>query len=176
MEAVNSDHVVVLPNNKNIIAVAEQLQALTSKVVVVVATKSMPEGLSALVVYDPAGSATSNGADMADAAQAVAAGEVTRAVRSTKSDAGQINEGDWIGIVRGDGIVAIAGSLLDASQALLEHLLDESRELLTIVEGSDASRSDTDQLVTWIAAKHPQVQVEVHSGGQPLYPYLFGAE
>ena len=176
VEAVNSDHVVVLPNNKNIIAVAEQLQALTSKVVVVVATKSMPEGLSALVVYDPAGSATSNGADMADAAQAVAAGEVTRAVRSTKSDAGQINEGDWIGIVRGDGIVAIAGSLLDASQALLEHLLDESRELLTIVEGSDASRLDTDQLVTWIAAKHPQVQVEVHSGGQPLYPYLFGAE
>ncbi len=108
VEHVNADQVVILPNNKNIIPVAQQVDALTSKTVVVVPTRSMPEALAALVVYDPEASGADNGAEMTTAAESVATGEVTRAVRDTNSEVGPINEGDWIGIVRGDGIVSVA--------------------------------------------------------------------
>jgi uncharacterized protein len=176
VEHVNAQQVVVLPNNKNIIPVAEQVNALTSKTVVVVPTRSMPEALAALIVYDPEASAGDNGAEMAEAAESVATGEVTQAVRDTASDAGPITTGDWIGIVRGDGIVAISGTLDGASTALLDHLVTSGRELLTIVTGADAPRESTDVLKAWVAEQHPEIQVEVHYGGQALYPYLFGVE
>jgi DAK2 domain fusion protein YloV len=176
VETVNADQVVVLPNNKNIIPVAEQLNELTAKTVVVVPTKSMPEGLAALVLYDPEISAEANAEEMTDAAASVATGEVTQAVRDTKSDAGAIKEGDWIGIVRGDGIATISGTLQGAATALLDQLVSPDREIVTIIEGLDATRSATDVLRAWLEDNRPDVQVEVHSGGQPLYPYLFGVE
>jgi DAK2 domain fusion protein YloV len=176
VEAVNADQVIVLPNNKNIIPVAEQLDALTAKSVVVVPTRSMPEALAALVVYDPEASAAQNGAEMADAAESVATGEVTQAIRDTASEAGQITTGDWIGIVRGDGIVAIDGTLTGAAIALLDNLVTPQREIVTVIEGDAASASVTDALRAWLAEERPDVQVEVHRGGQPLYPYLFGVE
>ncbi len=176
VEAVNAQHVIVLPNNKNIIPVAQQLDALTAKSVQVVPTRSMPEALAALVVYDPEGPAEANAADMADAAGSVLAGELTQAVRDTTSELGPISEGDWIGIVRGDGIVSVAGDLLAAGQRLLDHLLADGRELLTVVAGRDAAELHTQALSAWLATTYPMVQVEVHHGGQPLYPYLFGAE
>ncbi len=176
VEAVNADQVIVLPNNKNIIPVAEQLNALTAKTVVVVPTCSMPEALAALVVYDPEESAEHNGAEMAEAAASVATGEVTQAVRDTNSDAGQITVGDWIGIVRGDGIVCVAGSVISASTALLENLITPGREIVTIIEGAQSTASATAALRAWLADEHAGLQVEVHRGGQPLYPYLFGVE
>lgn len=176
VEATNADQVVVLPNNKNIIPVAEQLDALTSKRVVVVPTRSMPEALAALVVYDPEADVDSNAAEMAEAAESVTTGEVTQAVRSTNSDAGPIGEGDWIGIVRGDGIVAVSGSLDGALVALLDHLAVPGCEIVTVVEGVDATVGHTDVIHAWLEEHRPGVQVEVHRGGQPLYPYLFGVE
>ena len=176
VEAVNAQQVVVLPNNKNIIPVAEQLDALTSKQVVVVPTRSMPEALAALVVYDPEADADSNGSEMGDAAESVATGEVTQAVRATNSDVGQIGEGDWIGLVRGDGIVAVSGTLEGAIQSLLEQLVASSSEIVTVVEGADATGGTTDVVRAWLEANRPGATVEVHRGGQPLYPYLFGVE
>jgi DAK2 domain fusion protein YloV len=176
VEAVNAQQVVVLPNNKNIIPVAEQLDALTTKTVVVVPTRSMPEALAALVVYDPEADAAENHAEMAEAAESVVTGEVTQAVRATNSDAGPIAEGDWIGIVRGDGIVAVAPSLDEITVALLDHLVGPSAEIVTVVEGSDATGAHTDVVHEWLGEHRPDVQVEVHRGGQPLYPYLFGVE
>jgi len=176
VEATNASEVVVLPNNKNIIPVAEQLDALTSKRVVVVPTRSMPEALAALVVYDPEVGAEVNASEMSDAAGSVSTGEVTQAVRSTNSDAGPIGEGDWIGIVRGDGIVSVSGTLDGAVVALLDHLLEPASEIVTIVEGLDATVGHTDVIHAWLEEHRPGVQVEVHRGGQPLYPYLFGVE
>ena len=176
VEAVNADQVIVLPNNKNIIPVAEQLAGLTKKIVVVVPTRSMPEALAALIVYDPEASAEINGAEMGEAAESVATGEVTQAVRDTSSDVGQITVGDWIGIVRGDGIVSVNGSVTGASTALLEHLIAPGREIVTIIEGAGASSSVTEALQAWLGDEYPDIQVEVHRGGQPLYPYLFGVE
>ena len=176
VEHVNAHQVIVLPNNKNIIPVAEQLNALTTKEVRVVLTKSMPEALAALVVYDPEASADENLAEMAEATEAMVTGEVTQSIRDTNSDAGPITVGDWIGLVRGDGIVTVNGTLEGASISLLEHLITNEREIVTIIEGVDAPASTTAALRTWIETERPDVQIECHKGGQPLYPYLFGVE
>jgi len=176
VEAVNAQQVILLPNNKNIIPVAEQVDELTAKTVVVVRTQSMPEALAALVVYDPEASADDNGREMGEAAESVATGEVTQAIRDTQSEAGPITTGDWIGIVRADGIVSVDGTLTGAAIALLDQLVTPEREIVTLIEGADATSLVTEALRSWLAAQRPGVQVEVHRGGQPLYPYLFGVE
>ena len=176
VEHVNADQVIILPNNKNIIAVAEQVDSLTKKEVIVVKTRTMPEALAALVVYDPEATVTENAAEMTEAADSVASGEVTQAVRDSNSEAGPITAGDWMGIVDGDGIVAVAGSALEASTSLLDRLIGREGELLTVITGSDAEASVIASLEAWLMERHADVQVEVHAGGQPLYPYLFGVE
>ena len=176
VEHMNAGQVIILPNNKNIIPVAGQIDELSTKEVRVVPTTSMPEALAALVTYDPEASAETNARNMTSAAAAMTTGEVTQAVRDTNTDAGAVTAGDWIGIVRGDGIVAVAGSLVSASTQLLDHIIGDGGELLTIVTGSDATAAQTDQLVAWVSENRPDVAVEVHRGGQPLYPYLFGVE
>lgn len=176
VEHVNAQQVIILPNNKNIIPVAEQISGLTSKHVVVVPTRSMPEALAALVVYDPEGSADDNGSEMNEAAESVATGEVTQAIRDTNSEAGPIAIGDWIGIVKGDGIAAISDSPAGASIALLEQLVGDAAELVTLVVGADASPDDTATIEGWLGDHRGNVAVEVQRGGQPLYPFLFGVE
>lgn len=176
VEHVNADQVVILPNNKNIIPVAEQVDSLTSKTVVVVPTVSMAEGLAALIVYDPEAPGTSNRAGMSEAADSVTTGEITRAVRDTKADIGDISEGDWIGIVKGDGIVSAEIDLLDAVLNLLDAIVGDDAELITVITGEDADPGVTDSITGWLGDHHAAVGVEVHSGGQPLYPYLFGVE
>jgi hypothetical protein len=176
VEHMNAQHVVILPNNKNIIPVANQIDALTEKTVRVAPTCSMPEGLAALVFYDPEGTAETNAEAMTAAAESVATGEVTQAVRQTTTPAGPVNEGDWIGLVRGDGVVAIGGTAVAAAIALLETLLTKDRELLTVIAGTDASSRMVEEVVAYVNEQHADVDVEVHRGGQPLYPFLFGVE
>ena len=176
VEHMNAQQVVILPNNKNIIPVAKQVDGLTKKEVRVVPTCSMPEALAALVAYDPEASAEHNGSEMAKAAAAVVTGEVTTAVRDTKTDAGAVKAGDSIGLVRGDGVVAIAPDVFECSTALLKHIVSAERELLTIIVGVDSKASTTEKLVEWVGEHFPSLACEVHRGGQPLYPYLFGVE
>jgi dihydroxyacetone kinase-like predicted kinase len=173
--------VILLPGNKNIIPVAEQVDALTDKTVRVVPTRSMPEGLAALMAYDPENDAPSNVLPMRRAAEAIVTGEVTQAVRASNTDAGPVEEGDWMGIVSGAnadqrGIVAIAVDLLGAAQALLEHLVGDDRELVTVITGADATEDATSELEAWFESRFGTVELEVHQGGQPLYPFLFGVE
>ena len=176
VQRVNADQVIVLPNNKNIIPVAEQLDGLTEKTVIVVPTRSMPEALAALVAYDADSPAAENALEMTDAAASVVSGEVTRAVRDSSSSVGTITEGDWLGLVRGDGIVAVAPSVEEAAMALLDAIVGESAELVTVITGSDADDAVTKQVVGWLGDHRGDIHVDVHHGGQPLYPYLFGVE
>lgn len=175
VEAVPADQVVILPNNKNIIAVAEQVDATTDKTVLVVPTRGIPEGFAALLSYDPEASGEHNAAGMAEAAAQVVAGEVTRAVRASTCDAGPIAEGDYIGIDR-SSIRSVGDSSADAAIGLLSALLDDDSEILTIIEGEGASAADTRRITTWLSEAHPGVEPDIHHGGQPLYPYLFGIE
>ena len=113
---------------------------------------------------------------MVESAESVATGEITRAVRDAQTDAGPISTGDWMGIAKGDGIVVVESSVEAAARKLLEHLLSGDGELLTVITGVDADRTVTAELEGWLADEHADVQLEVHAGGQPLYPYLFGVE
>ncbi|HEY1443728.1 MAG TPA: DAK2 domain-containing protein [Acidimicrobiales bacterium] len=175
VEAVGSDQVVILPNNKNIRPVAEQVDQLSDKRVQVVATGSIVEGFAALLAYDPAADVETNVAAMSESAARVVPAEVTQAVRASTTDVGEVHEGDWIGISR-DGVVAIADNVVVCTRLLLSRLLDDSHELVTLIEGEGARVADTRRIEEWLSEEHPDVALEVHQGGQPLYPYLLGIE
>ncbi len=175
VESVGSAEVVILPNNKNIRPVADQVDALCGKTVRVVATGSIVEGFAALLAYDPAAGAEANVASMSESAARVVPAEVTRAVRDTVTDAGEVHEGDFIGISR-DGVVAVSDNIVVCTRLLLSRLLEPTHELVTLIEGEGARVADTRRIEEWLSEEHPDVALEVHQGGQPLYPYLLGIE
>ncbi len=175
VERTPSDSVVVLPNNKNIVPVAQQVDALTDRKVEVIPTTSVVEALAALVAYDPQAELADNQAAMEEAAARVAAGEVTQAVRDSVAECGPIAAGDWLAISR-EGICATATNPVDAALALVRALVTEDTEIVTVLVGSDARGPETERVRAQVAFAHPHVEVEVHEGGQPLYPYLIGVE
>jgi dihydroxyacetone kinase-like predicted kinase len=175
VEAAPADEVVILPNNKNIIPVAKQVDEQTAKTVRVVPTRGVTDGFASLVSYDPQASAEDNAAAMQEAAEAIASGEVTQAVRDSVCDLGPIKEGDHLGI-SGDGILAVAPELVDAAVGLLDVLVTDEHEIVTIIEGEGATAGATRHLTEWLGEHLPDVSAEVHHGGQPLYPYYFGVE
>ena len=176
VEAAPADSVVILPNNKNIIAVAEQVAPLTSKTVRVIGTRGVTEGLAAAMQYDPEGTADANASAMRAASATMVSGEITVAVRESTCDAGPIAAGDHLGLTRDGGIVVVAATLAEAATSLLTKLLTDGMEIVTIIEGDGASAATTRHITEWLRDNHPDVAAEVHPGGQPLYPYLFGLE
>ena len=175
VRATGSSQVVVLPNNKNVQPVAEQVAGLVDQRVSVVPTRSIVEGFAALLAYDPDASVEQNAAAMRASACNVVAGEVTQAVRDSTTDAGPVHEGDWIGL-GANGVLSIADSIAGASNQLLALLVRPEHELVTIIEGDGSSPANTRRVTEFLAEEYPQISVEVHHGGQPLYPYYFGLE
>ena len=175
VDAAPADHVVILPNNKNIIPVAQQVDDHTPKTVLVVPTKGITEGFAALLAYDPGADGKENAAEMAEAAQSVVAGEVTQAVRNSSCEVGPIAAGDWLGIAR-DGIRSVQSDLAAAATVLLDALVTDRHEIVTIIEGEGATAGTTRHITEWLGEHRPDASAEVHHGGQPLYPYLFGIE
>jgi hypothetical protein len=175
VEAAPGAEVVILPNNKNIVAVAKQACEVANKPVFVVETASIQEGFAALLEYDPGGGAEENARAMQAAAGRVRAGEVTRAVRESDSPAGPIKEGDWIGLTR-VGIESVASTLPAATVALLSKMLTDADEIVTLIEGAGANNADTRRVSEWLHENWPGIGVELHHGGQPLYPYLISVE
>ena len=176
IERCVAESVVILPNNKNIIPVARQTIDLASVPVHVVPTVSMPEGLAAMVVYDPESTGAEVHRAMATAAAAVSTGEVTRAVRPSESTSGPVAAGDWIGLVRGDGIVAGGPDAAAVVIDLLAHLIDDDSELVSIVTGDEADPDVMRAVSEWLERSRSGVEVEIRAGGQPLYPYIIGVE
>ncbi len=176
VEACPATSVVILPNNKNIIPVAEQISALTKKSVRVIGTRGVTDGLAAAMQYDPQGNIEDNTASMRTAAANVVSGEITVAVRDSTSDAGPIFEGDHLGLTRVGGIVVVQRELSDACTGLLSAIVGDGHEIVTVIEGEGASSGVTRTITEWLADNRPGVVAEVHHGGQPLYPYLFGVE
>jgi uncharacterized protein len=175
VERAPADEVVILPNNKNIIPVAEQVDGQTRKQVRVVPTRGITEGFASLLAYDPQASGDANAGAMTDAAANVTAAEVTRAVRDSSCELGKIDEGDYLGISRA-GIVALSPTLEGACEQLLDRLVGDEHEIVTIIEGEGATPAVTRHIEVWLQDHRPDVDAEIHHGGQPLYPYLFGIE
>jgi hypothetical protein len=175
VEGVPSSEVVLLPNNDNIRPVAMQVCELASKTVRVVPTSGIVEGFAALLEYDPEAGADDNATSMAASARRVVAGEVTQAVRDATGPMGPIRAGDWIGLSR-DGVEVVGETMGEAASGLLGKLLCDEHELVTLIEGEGARVADTRQITEWLAEHRADIAVEVHHGGQPLYPYLLSIE
>jgi uncharacterized protein len=173
VDALAAREAVVLPNNKNVILAAEQAVGATAKPARIVATRSLQAGLGAMVSFDPAKPAEENAAQMEDAATGVRAGAVTRASRDALVGGLAVEEGQYLGLLEGEP-VATGSVLQPVARDVLERLLEPGADVLTILAGEDAE--GVDDLVSFLSEEHPELEVEVHDGGQPHYPLLFSAE
>ncbi len=175
VEALPAEGVIILPNNKNIIPVAEQVDAESTKAVRVVPTRSIVGGMAALVTYDPEADIDANVDGMAEALEHLVQGEVTHAVRDTTAEGFEINDGDWLGLAQGK-IVAVEPDAIAAASAVVDALVTDDHEILTLVVGSDSNEGEASTLAAQIELSHPDLEVEMHAGGQPLYPFIIGVE
>ena len=173
---VNADHIFILPNNKNIILAANQAGSLTSdKHVIVIPTKTVPQGITAMVNYIPEETPGENELRMQEEIQNVKTGQVTYAVRDTKIDDKEIHLGDIMGI-GDDGILAVGKEVQETALSMMEELVDADSEIIGVYYGEEVSEEDAQALGEKIAEKYPNTEVEVHYGGQPIYYYVVSVE
>lgn len=175
VEKVSAEHVFVLPNNKNIILAAEQASEVVDVEMSVLPTRSILQGLSALLAFDLEADPERNQKRMTESLQDVKSGEVTYAVRDSQVDGKVIKEGDFLGLSEGK-IESVGGSLLATSRDLLQRMLGESADLVTIIYGKDVTDAQVKDLTDFVKRSYPEVEFEVHYGGQPLYFFLFAVE
>lgn len=176
IEQVNADHIFILPNNKNIILAANQAQALCKdKDIIVVPTKTVPQGITAMINYIPDMSPKENEERMTEEIQNVKTGQVTYAVRDTHLDDKEIKEGDIMGI--GDhSILSVGGEIPEVTFAMFRELVDEDSELISIYYGEGVSEEEAEALGGKLEEAYPDCDIEVHFGGQPIYYYVVSVE
>ncbi|HDJ3372555.1 TPA: fatty acid kinase catalytic subunit FakA [Staphylococcus aureus] len=166
---------IILPNNKNILMASEQAASIVDAEAVVIPTKSIPQGISALFQYDVDATLEENKAQMVDSVNNVKSGSLTYAVRDTKIDGVEIKKDAFMGLIE-DKIVSSQSDQLTTVTELLNEMLAEDSEILTVIIGQDAEQAVTDNMINWIEEQYPDVEVEVHEGGQPIYQYFFSVE
>ncbi len=175
IEDSSADKVLVLPNNKNIVMAAQTAAKESKKEASVVATKSIMEAFSALLAYDPEATMENNVQMMKEAIAGVKTGEVTQAIRDSKSKAGKIKKDDFLGLC--DHEIRVVGkSLREVAQKLIEAMLGEDDEVITLISGADLSMGESEEIRKEILKNHSDLEVELHAGGQPLYNLLIGIE
>ena len=177
IDHVNADHIFILPNNKNIILAANQAQSLTEdKDIIVIPTKTVPQGITAIINYMPEADVDTNIDAMNEGIKAVKTGQVTYAVRDTRIDDKEIHEGDIMGI--GDaGILAVGQSVEETTKEMLADLVDEDTELISLYYGQDVLAEDAERFSAEIEELYPDVDVDViQFGGQPIYYYVLSVE
>ncbi len=172
---VNAKKVFILPNNKNIIMAAEQAAQVLDAEVAVIPSKTVPQGMSALLAFNPSGDLETNKKGMIAALEHVKTGQITYAVRDTSIDGLQIETGDFMGIADGK-IVAKSKEKVQSAQELLGKMIDEDTEILTIIKGEEALEEELEAIVSFVEENYEDVEVEVHDGKQPLYSFIFSVE
>lgn len=176
IDEVNADTVFILPNNKNIVLAANQAKELVEdKEVIVIPTKTVPQGITAIINFMPDADAKTNEETMLGEIKNVKTGQVTYAVRDTRIDDKEIHEGDIMGI--GDnGILAVGSSVENTTLEMLSELVDDDSELISVYYGEEVKKEDAEAFVSRIEALYPDVDVDAHSGGQPIYYYVLAVE
>ena len=176
IDEVNADQIFILPNNKNIILAANQAQSLTDdKDIIVIPTKTVPQGITAIISYMPEADVDTNIEALEEAIKNVKTGQVTYAVRDTHIDDKEIHEGDIMGI--GDrGILAVGQSVEETTKEMLAQLVDEESELISLYFGQDVLEEDAENFAQEVEELYPDVDVDVHMGGQPIYYYVLSVE
>ena len=176
IDQVNADHIFILPNNKNIVLAANQARSLVKdKDVIVIPTKTVPQGITAVISYMPDADVDTNEETMLEEITNVKTGQVTYAVRDTHIDDKEIHEGDIMGI--GDaGILSVGQSVEATAREMLEKMTDEDTEMISLYYGEDILEEDAKRFGEEIAELYPEADVDVHSGGQPIYYYVISVE
>lgn len=172
---VNAETVFVLPNNKNVVMAAKQAAELSERQVIVIPSKTVPQGMAALLAFNPAQSAEQNERAMTAALSRVKTGQVTFSVRDTTIDGVEIEKGDYMGLFD-DRIVVADKDKLAVTKRLLDALIDEESEIVTILYGEDATEVEVETVVAYLETEYDGVEVEVHNGRQPLYPFIISVE
>jgi len=179
VKAVNStdaSEIIIFPNNKNIILTANQAKKLLKKkTVTVIPTRTITEGISAVLTYNPDAGIEENASNMEQSIAMSKSGEITQAVRDAKLHVGKIKKGAYIGLSNGD-IRVVSANIIDAALDLIRDMMEGHEEVITFYTGKDADSNTTKQLTEKISQLFPRVDIEVHKGGQPLYPYIFSIE
>lgn len=176
IDKVNAKTVFVLPNNKNIILAANQAAAIAEdKEIIVIESKTVPQGIGALIGFSPELSAEDNKAAMLDAMSCVKSGQVTYAVRDTSIDGKEIKVGDYMGL-SDNGIAAVGTDITEVVTNLISDMSDDSSELLSIYYGSDVSKEDAEAMVKAMEEAYPDYEIELHEGNQPIYYYIISVE
>ena len=176
IERVNAKNIFIFPNNKNIILAANQARDLTEdKNIIVIPTKTIPQGITALISYVPDKTVEQNTEEMMEAVGNVKTGQITYAVRDTKIDDKEIRQGDIMGI--GDhGLLAVGTGIEDITVAALQEMTDEDSEIISVYYGQDVSEEDAEHLAERLEEQYPDFDIEIHNGGQPIYYYLISVE
>ena len=176
IDHVNADHIFILPNNKNIIMAANQAAELTEdKDIIVLPTKTIPQGIVALVNYIPDYTAEENKEAMLAELDSVKTGQVTYAVRDTEIDGMQIRQNDYMGI--GDkAILAVGTDLKETTMKMIDAMVDEDSAIVSIYYGADETEEHAQEIGKMIEEKYPDVEVEINNGGQPIYYYVISVE
>nr|WP_207896795.1 DAK2 domain-containing protein [Baia soyae] len=172
---IHAEHIIILPNNKNIIWTAEQVGEVVDVPVTVLATKTIPQGLASLLAFDKDATPEANKTNMTSAYKAIRSGELTYAVRDTQIDEHQIKQGDYLGITEGK-IEVVGQDLMDTAFTLLGEMAVDGADVVTVIYGQDVSSDQADELTKRLGDAYPDVEIEVHDGGQPLYYFLFSVE
>ncbi|WP_078380935.1 DAK2 domain-containing protein [Sutcliffiella halmapala] len=175
IEDVYADNVIILPNNSNIVMAAKQAAEVAEQNVVVVESKTVPQGMAAILAFNPIGELTENEATMKEALKSVKTGQITFAVRDTNIDGIEIQKNDFMGIADGK-IVITSKDKKQAAKDLLDTMMDEEAEILTVIYGEDVAEDEVEALVEELEQAYPDAEVEVHNGKQPLYSYIFSIE
>ncbi|MBB5323715.1 hypothetical protein HNQ34_000807 [Anoxybacillus tepidamans] len=175
IESVHAETVFVLPNNKNIIMAAEQAASVVDNRVIVVPSKTVPQGMSAILAFNPSVSVEQNEKAMVAALSQVKTGQVTFAVRDTMIDGVEIAKDDYMGIADGK-IVVSEKDKLNVTKKLLNELIDDESEIVTILYGAETTEAEVKTIINYIEDAYPDVEVEAHNGAQPLYPFIFSVE
>ena len=176
IDNVNADHIFILPNNKNIVMAANQAASLVEdKDIIVIPTKTIPQGITALVNFIPDYSAEENKDTMMAEIENVKTGQVTYAVRDTEIDGKTIKQDDYMGI--GDkSILAVGKDLKETTLSMVDEMVDEDSAIVSIYFGSDATEDNASEIASAIEEKYPDVEVEINNGGQPIYYYIISVE
>ena len=175
VEQLHAEHVIILPNNKNIILTAEQVGEVVGQPVHVLPTRTIPQGMAALLSFDATVSPEENKENMTEAFQEVKSGEITVAVRDSQVDGYQIEQGNYLGILEGK-IEVVDKDLNQTSLALLADMIEEDTDIVTIFYGEALEEAEAQDLVQTLEDQYPDVEIELYDGGQPVYYYLFAVE
>ncbi len=175
IEAVNAKQVIILPNNKNIFMAAQSAAEVVDIPAAVVATRTVPQGFTSLLAFDPSKSLEDNVADMSTSLSDVVSGSVTLAVRDTTIDGLEIHENDFLGMV--DGKIIVSNPDMEATlKVAFEKMIDEDSEIVTIFVGEEGDQDLAEELAGYLGETYEDVEVEIHQGDQPVYPYLMSVE